>query len=153
MREISNYHIEISTAVDILLHDVVTLRECFFFQIKLYNLNFGINEKIEYMGWVNEGVLNNNHPWQSYCARFMIIRGRDVLLFDTPPVILFESDVFSAVGGRFVIILETTRKCLYKFFICTSHYACDSYKRFTRIPSHRHCHRNTSCARVFYPYE
>lgn len=58
----------------------------FSFQIKLYNLNFGINEKIEYMGWVNEGVLNNNHPWQSYCARFMIIRGRDVLLFETPPV-------------------------------------------------------------------
>lgn len=60
-------------------------------EIKLYNLNFGINEKIEYMGWVNEGVLNNNHPWQSYCARFMIIRGRDVLLFDIPPVsALFE---------------------------------------------------------------
>lgn len=36
----------------------------------------------------------------------MIIRGRDVLLFDTPPVILFESDVFSAVGGRFVIIIS-----------------------------------------------
>ncbi|XP_050541714.1 gamma-1-syntrophin [Daktulosphaira vitifoliae] len=59
-------------------------------QIKLYNLNFGINEKIEYMGWVNEGVLNNNHPWQSYCARFMIIRGRDVLLFDTPPMSIAE---------------------------------------------------------------
>lgn len=67
-------------------------------QIKLYNLNFGINEKIEYMGWVNEGVLNNNHPWQSYCARFMIIRGRDVLLFDTPPVsitaVLFKIHYF-----------------------------------------------------------
>ncbi|KAL4119235.1 hypothetical protein QTP88_012076 [Uroleucon formosanum] len=59
-------------------------------QIKLYNLNFGINEKIEYMGWVNEGVLNNNHPWQSYCARFMIIRGRDVLLFDIPPMSITE---------------------------------------------------------------
>lgn len=66
--------------------DSINITFIFSFQIKLYNLNFGINEKIEYMGWVNEGVLNNNHPWQSYCARFMIIRGRDVLLFDTPPV-------------------------------------------------------------------
>lgn len=68
-----------------------------YFQIKLYNLNFGINEKIEYMGWVNEGVLNNNHPWQSYCARFMIIRGRDVLLFDTPPVSVQIFDTFIAI--------------------------------------------------------
>lgn len=38
------------------------------------------------MGWVNEGVLNNNHPWQNYKPRFFALKGTDLMLFDSPPV-------------------------------------------------------------------
>lgn len=38
------------------------------------------------MGWVNEGVLNNNQPWQNYKPRFFALKGTDLMLFDTPPV-------------------------------------------------------------------
>ncbi|KAL1115654.1 hypothetical protein AAG570_005944 [Ranatra chinensis] len=55
-------------------------------QMKLYNRNFSAPERIEYMGWVNEGVLNNNQPWQSYRPRFLALKGTDVMLFDTPPL-------------------------------------------------------------------
>lgn len=54
--------------------------------MKLYNRNFSVADRIEYMGWVNEGVLNNNHPWQSYKPRFLALKGTDLMLFDTPPV-------------------------------------------------------------------
>ena len=54
--------------------------------MKLYNRNMPTNERIEYMGWVNEGVLNNNQPWQNYKPRFMALKGTDVMFFDTPPV-------------------------------------------------------------------
>lgn len=55
-------------------------------QMKLYNRNFSVSDRIEYMGWVNEGVLNNNHPWQNYKPRFFALKGTDLMLFDTPPV-------------------------------------------------------------------
>ncbi|CAH0390615.1 unnamed protein product [Bemisia tabaci] len=55
-------------------------------QMKLYNRNFPASERIEYMGWVNEGTLNNNQPWQNYRPRFLTLKGTDVLLFDTPPL-------------------------------------------------------------------
>ncbi|XP_077291280.1 syntrophin-like 2 isoform X2 [Arctopsyche grandis] len=55
-------------------------------QTKLYNRNFAAGERIEYMGWVHEGVLNNNQPWQTYKPRFLTLKGTDVMLFDTPPV-------------------------------------------------------------------
>lgn len=54
--------------------------------MKLYNRNFSVSDKIEYMGWVNEGVLNNNQPWQNYKPRFFALKGTDLMLFDTPPV-------------------------------------------------------------------
>lgn len=54
--------------------------------MKLYNRNFSVNDRIEYMGWVNEGVLNNNQPWQSYKPRFLALKGTDLMLFETPPV-------------------------------------------------------------------
>ena len=54
--------------------------------MKLYNRNFPATERIEYMGWVNEGILNNNQPWQNYKPRFLTLKGTDVLLFDSPPV-------------------------------------------------------------------
>lgn len=55
-------------------------------QMKLFNRNFAVGERIEYMGWVNEGVINNNISWQSYKPRFLVLKGTEVLLFDSPPV-------------------------------------------------------------------
>lgn len=57
--------------------------------MKLYNRNFGVGERIEYMGWVNEAVSNSNQPWQSYRPRFLSLKGPDLLLFETPPVSWF----------------------------------------------------------------
>lgn len=54
--------------------------------MKLYNRNFAIGERIEYMGWVNEGVINNNIPWQTYKPQFLVLKGTEVMLFDSPPV-------------------------------------------------------------------
>uniref|UniRef100_A0A1A9VSN7 PDZ domain-containing protein n=1 Tax=Glossina austeni TaxID=7395 RepID=A0A1A9VSN7_GLOAU len=54
-------------------------------QMKLYNRNFAVGERIEYMGWVNEGVINNNISWQSYKPRFLLLKGTEVMLFETPP--------------------------------------------------------------------
>ncbi|XP_059614591.1 gamma-1-syntrophin [Phlebotomus argentipes] len=55
-------------------------------QMKLYNRNFAVGERIEYMGWVNEGVISTNLSWQSYKPRFLILKGTEVMLFDSPPV-------------------------------------------------------------------
>lgn len=54
--------------------------------MKLYNRNFAIGERIEYMGWVNEGVINSNISWQTYKPRFLVLKGTEVMLFDSPPV-------------------------------------------------------------------
>lgn len=54
--------------------------------MKLYNRNFPVGERIEYMGWVNEGVLNNQISWQTYKPRFLVLKGTEVLLFDNPPL-------------------------------------------------------------------
>ncbi|XP_034945535.1 gamma-1-syntrophin [Chelonus insularis] len=56
-----------------------------YLQMKLYNRNFGIGDRIEYMGWVNEAVSNSNQPWKSYRPRFLALKGSDLLLFQTPP--------------------------------------------------------------------
>lgn len=53
-------------------------------QMKLYNRNFAIGERIEYMGWVNEGCCNIS--WQTYKPRFLVLKGTEVMLFDSPPV-------------------------------------------------------------------
>lgn len=63
--------------------------------MKLYNRNFSVPERIEYMGWVNEGILNNNQPWHSYKPRFFALKGADLMLFDSPPVKKIHSLVFS----------------------------------------------------------
>lgn len=55
-------------------------------QMKLYNRNFPVGERIEYMGWVNEGVLNSQISWQTYVPRFLVLKGTEVLLFDNPPL-------------------------------------------------------------------
>lgn len=54
--------------------------------MKLYNRNFPVGERIEYMGWVNEGVLNSQISWQTYKPRFLVLKGTEVLLFDNPPL-------------------------------------------------------------------
>ncbi|XP_066155527.1 gamma-2-syntrophin isoform X1 [Euwallacea fornicatus] len=59
-------------------------------QMKLYNRNFSVSDRIEYMGWVNECVLNNNQPWQNYKPRFLALKGSDFLLFDSPPLNLTD---------------------------------------------------------------
>lgn len=55
-------------------------------QMKLYNRNFPVGERIEYMGWVNEGILNGQISWQTYKPRFLVLKGTEVLLFDNPPL-------------------------------------------------------------------
>lgn len=45
-----------------------------------------MGERIEYMGWVNEGVLNSQIIWQTYVPRFLVLKGNEVLLFDNPPL-------------------------------------------------------------------
>ncbi|XP_050314379.1 gamma-1-syntrophin [Anthonomus grandis grandis] len=59
-------------------------------QMKLYNRNFPVSERIEYMGWVNECVLSNNQPWQNYKLRFLALKATDLLLFDVPPLNLTD---------------------------------------------------------------
>lgn len=54
--------------------------------MKLYNRNFATGERIEYMGWVNEGIINNNITWQTYKPRFLVLKGTEVMLFESPPV-------------------------------------------------------------------
>lgn len=76
--------------------------------MKLYNRNFVVGERIEYMGWVNEGIMNNNQPWQSYKPRFLTLKGTDVMLFDSPPVskfVCFLIKIFYAVCIVITLIL------------------------------------------------
>lgn len=70
----------------IISNNYIIVYKLFIFQMKLYNRNFGVGERIEYMGWVNEAVSNSNQPWQSYRPRFLALKGPDLLLFETPPV-------------------------------------------------------------------
>lgn len=72
--------------------------------MKLYNRNFSVSDRIEYMGWVNEGVLNNNHPWQNYKPRFFALKGTDLMLFDSPPV--RTQNCKPEVKGQFLILAE-----------------------------------------------
>ncbi|XP_065345238.1 gamma-1-syntrophin isoform X1 [Cloeon dipterum] len=55
-------------------------------QVKLFNRTLPASERVEYMGWVNEGVLNNNQPWQCWRPRYLTLRSTDLVLSDTPPV-------------------------------------------------------------------
>lgn len=74
------------------------------FQMKLYNRNFAVGERIEYMGWVNEGVINNNISWQTYKPRFLVLKGTEVMLFDSPPVTyiyIYITDNISTQRYRF----------------------------------------------------
>lgn len=66
--------------------------------MKLYNRNFAVGERIEYMGWVNEGIINSNISWQTYKPRFLVLKGTEVLLFDSPPVsFLFYNEAIDSL--------------------------------------------------------
>lgn len=56
------------------------------FQMKLFNRHFPAAERVEYMGWVHEGVVGAGAGWQTYRARFLVLKGTDVMLFEQPPV-------------------------------------------------------------------
>lgn len=62
----------------------------FFFQMKLYNSSFPASEHVLYMGWVCEGILNHNLPWQNWKPKFIALKGTDIYMFDTPPVSVDE---------------------------------------------------------------
>ncbi|XP_037783558.1 gamma-1-syntrophin-like [Penaeus monodon] len=55
-------------------------------QMKLYNSSFPASEHVLYMGWVCEGVLNQNLPWQNWKPKFIALKGTDIYMFDTPPL-------------------------------------------------------------------
>ncbi|CAL4091691.1 unnamed protein product, partial [Meganyctiphanes norvegica] len=55
-------------------------------QMKLYNSSFPACEHVLYMGWVCEGVLNHNLPWQNWKPKFIALKGTDIYMFDTPPL-------------------------------------------------------------------
>ncbi|KAK3874601.1 hypothetical protein Pcinc_020466, partial [Petrolisthes cinctipes] len=55
-------------------------------QMKLYNSSFPASEHVLYMGWVCEGVLNHNLPWQNWKPKFIALKGTDIYMFDTPPL-------------------------------------------------------------------
>ena len=38
------------------------------------------------MGWVAEGVLNRNQPWQNWKPKFFALRGSEVYIFESPPI-------------------------------------------------------------------
>uniref|UniRef100_A0A8D8YVP5 Gamma-1-syntrophin n=2 Tax=Cacopsylla melanoneura TaxID=428564 RepID=A0A8D8YVP5_9HEMI len=59
-------------------------------QIKLFNRNYQGGDRIEYMGWVNEGILNRNTSWQNYRPRFLVLKGTEVFIFETPPLTMDE---------------------------------------------------------------
>ena len=52
----------------------------------IFNRGFKANDQISYMGWVAEGVLNRNQPWQNWKPKFFALRGSDVYIFESPPI-------------------------------------------------------------------
>ncbi|KPJ10148.1 Gamma-1-syntrophin [Papilio machaon] len=59
-------------------------------QMKLFNRHLPGGERIEYMGWVHEGVVSAAQPWQTYRPKFLVLKGTDVMLFDVPPMNITE---------------------------------------------------------------
>ncbi|KAK7790454.1 hypothetical protein R5R35_007232 [Gryllus longicercus] len=125
-------------------------------QMKLYNRNFTAAERIEYMGWVNEGILNNNQPWQNYKPRFLTLKGTDVLLFDSPPLNIMDwlkcSLVFKVYQTMFRVIKdsENVDERQHCFLIQTSghesrYLSVETRQELLRIENAWHC---SVCAAV-----
>lgn len=86
--------------------------------MKLYNRNFGVGERIEYMGWVNEAVSNSNQPWQSYRPRFLALKGPDLLLFETPPVCIKSYGLFYLFSAfKIADLFGESWRCRIKLFL------------------------------------
>ena len=58
----------------------------FSFQALALNRSSLPMEQISYMSWVAEGVLNRNQPWQNWKPKFLVLKGAEVQIFDSPPV-------------------------------------------------------------------
>jgi len=125
-------------------------------QMKLYNRNFPAAERIEYMGWVNEGILNNNQPWQNYKPRFLTLKGTDVLLFDSPPLNIMDwlkcGLVFKVYQTMFRVIKdsENVDERQHCFLIQTSghesrYLSVETRQELLRIENAWHC---SVCAAV-----
>lgn len=58
----------------------------------MYNRYCSAAERIEFMGWVNEGIRQQAakiNIWNAYELRFFAIKGSEVYFFITPPVSFF----------------------------------------------------------------
>lgn len=59
------------------------------FQIRMYNRYCSAAERIEFMGWINEGVrqqASKINVWNAYELIFFAIKGSEVFFFVSPPV-------------------------------------------------------------------
>ena len=63
----------------------------------IFNRGFKANDQISYMGWVAEGVLNRNQPWQNWKPKFFALRGSEVCIFESPPI---EAGDWNNRGGN-----------------------------------------------------
>ncbi|XP_060515819.1 gamma-1-syntrophin [Cylas formicarius] len=119
-------------------------------QMKLYNRNFGVSDRIEYMGWVNECVLNNNQPWQNYKARFLALKGTDLILFDSPPLNIGDwsksSLTFKVYQTMFRIVKESENvdERQHCFLVQTSgqdsrYFSVETRQELLRIENAWHC--------------
>lgn len=52
-------------------------------QLKMFNQCYLSSELVSYMTWVEEAQLLSCQPWR---PRFLVLKGQDVLLFETPPL-------------------------------------------------------------------
>ena len=66
------------------------------------NRLFSGTEQITHMGWVAEGILNRNQPWQNWHPKFFVLKGADVLIFEKPPVIFIFEPLAFALKVAFV---------------------------------------------------
>nr|XP_023027045.1 gamma-1-syntrophin [Leptinotarsa decemlineata]XP_023027046.1 gamma-1-syntrophin [Leptinotarsa decemlineata] len=119
-------------------------------QMKLYNRNFSVSDRIEYMGWVNEGVLNNNHPWQNYKPRFFALKGTDLMLFDSPPLNVVDWSkcplMFKVYQTMFRVVKESENvdERQHCFLVQTSgqdsrYFSVETRQELLRIENAWHC--------------
>ncbi|XP_019868354.1 gamma-2-syntrophin isoform X2 [Aethina tumida] len=119
-------------------------------QMKLYNRNFSVSDRIEYMGWVNEGVLNNNQPWQNYKPRFFALKGTDLMLFDSPPLNVLDWGkcpiMFKVYQTMFRVVKESENvdERQHCFLVQTSgqdsrYFSVETRQELLRIENAWHC--------------
>ena len=67
-----------------LISDYIALQNAH--QASKLNRSFSSTNQISFMTWVAEGIINNDHPWQSWKPKFLALRGSSVYVFDCPPL-------------------------------------------------------------------